>query len=155
MKKLAKTMAILLILIAGSHIMLGQNTFLINEIQPLLAYASDIQNDIELSAEVTARSYQFYMEEKVQLEDWMIEQSEWKQESATNFASATKVDSETELTAATWMIRPFSAFTSEPWDFLEEEQEEPLRFHRWMICCADWNIKVRQNNASSIPAILE
>ena len=73
MKTLAKTMFVLLILMAGSLGMLGQNTLLINNIQPLMTYSSDIQSEIELSAVLTAGNYQFYMEEKIQLEDWMIQ----------------------------------------------------------------------------------
>ncbi len=60
MKTLAKTMFILLILMAGSLGMLGQNTLLINNIQPLMTYSSDIQSEIELSAVLTAGNYQFY-----------------------------------------------------------------------------------------------
>lgn len=155
MKSLAKIMAVLLFLITSSQSMLGQNTLLVNNIQPLLAYSSEIQNEIELSAESTSNSYQFYMEEKVQLEDWMIEQSNWKKESSTNFASAVALDLETELSTEPWMIRPFSLGISQNWDLLEEVKEEPLVFDKWMICCTDWNIKVRRNNSLKTPAILQ
>ena len=113
MKTLAKTMFVLLILMAGSLGMLGQNT--------IMTYSYDIQSEIELSAVLTADSYQFYMEEKIQLEDWMIEQSEWKDKSN--------------------------------WDFLAEETEEPLVVRKWMICCADWNLKTMQGNWLKVPDI--
>ena len=58
MKTLAKTMFVLLILMAGSLGILGQT---------LMTYSSDIQSEIELSAVLTASNYQFYMEEKIQL----------------------------------------------------------------------------------------
>lgn len=153
MKILAKTMFVLLILTAGSIGMRGQNTLLINDIQPLLAYSSDIQSEIELSAELTASSYTFYMEEKVQLEDWMIEQSEWKDESTAVLASALKVEPESEILAESWMIQPFSSGFQETWDFLIEATEEPLEVRRWMICCTDWNLKNMQEGWLKIPAI--
>jgi hypothetical protein len=153
MKTLAKTMFVLLFLMAGSLGMLGQNTLLVNDIQPLLAYSSDIQIEIELSGELTASSYRFYMEEKVQLEDWMIEQGEWKDESTTVLAFAVKVEPESEMLAESWMIQPFSAGSQETWDFLVEAIEEPLEVRKWMICCADWNLKTRQGTYLKIPAI--
>jgi hypothetical protein len=118
-----------------------------------LAYSSDIQSEIELSAELTASTYTFYMEEKVQLEDWMIEQSEWKDESAAVLASALKAEPESEILVESWMIQPFSNASQETWDFLIEATEEPLKVRRWMICCADWNLKNRQEERLEIPAI--
>lgn len=142
MKALAKTMFVLPILMAGSLGLLGQNTILVNDIQPLLAYSSDIQSEIELSAELTASTYQFYMEERIQFEDWMIVQSEWKNESKTELASVLKVELESEMLTESWMIQPFST-VSQNWDFLAEATEEPLVVCKWMICCTDWNLKTR------------
>lgn len=143
MKTLAKTMFVLLILMAGSLGMLGQT---------LMTYSSDIQSEIELSAVHTASNYQFYMEAKIHLEDWMIEQSEWKDESKTVLASLVKVDAEPEMLAESWMIQPFST-VSQDWDFLAEVIEEPLVVRKWMICCADWNLKTRQGSWLKIPDI--
>ena len=152
MKTLAKTMFVLLILMTGSFGMQGQNTLLVNNIQPLLAFSSDIQSEIELSAEFTASSYQFYMEKKIQLEDWMIVQSEWRDESKTVLASVVKVEPEPEMLTESWMIQPFST-SSQDWDFLSETVEEPLVVRKWMICCTDWNLKTRQGNWMKIPDI--
>ena len=152
MKTLAKTMFVLLILMAGSFGMQGQNTLLVNDIQPLLAFSSDIQSEIELSAEFTASSYQFYMEEKIQLEDLMIVQSEWRDESKTVLASVVKVEPEPEMLTESWMIQLFST-SSQDWDFLSETVEEPLVVRKWMICCTDWNLKTRQGNWMKIPDI--
>ena len=143
MKTLAKTIFVLLILMAGSLGMLGQN---------LMTYSSDIQSEIELSAVLTAGNYQFYMEEKIQLEDWMIEQSEWRDKSKTVPASVVKVEAEPEMLAESWMIQPFSSI-SQDWDFLAEEIEEPLVVRKWMICCAEWNLETRQGNWLRIPDI--
>ena len=137
MKSLAKTMFVLLILMAGSLGMLGQKTIFVNDIQPLLAHSSDIQSEIELSAEFTASTYQFYMEERIHFEDWMIVQSEWKNESKTELASVLKVEPESEMLVESWMIQPFSTL-SQDWDFLAEAIEEPLVLREWMICCTDW-----------------
>jgi hypothetical protein len=150
MKALAKTMLVLLILLASSLGMLGQNTFLVNDLQPLLAQTSGIQNEIELSAEFFANTYHFYMEEKIQLEDWMIIQSEWKDESQTGLLSALKAEPESEMLIESWMIQPFST-VSQDWDFLAETIEEPLEVRKWMICCTDWNLKTRQGSWLKIP----
>lgn len=152
MKALAKTIFVLLLLLAGSPGALGQNTLLLNDIHTLLAYSSDVQSEIELSAEITASSYQFYMEEKIQLEDWMITQSEWKEGSRTALVSALKVEPEPEMLTERWMIQPF-AKVSQDWEFLAETIEEPLEVRKWMICCADWNLKTRQANQLKIPDI--
>ena len=143
MKALAKTIFVLLILTAGSLGMLGQNTVFVNNIQPLLAYSSDTQSEIELSAVLTASTYQFYMEERIQFEDWMIVQKEWKNESKTELAALLSVEPESEMLVESWMIQPFST-VSQDWDFLTEAIEEPLVLRKWMICCTDWNLITMQ-----------
>ncbi len=143
MKVLAKTMFVLLILTAGSLGVLGQNTLFVNDIQPLLTYSTDTQSEIVLSAELTASTYQFYMEERIQFEDWMIVQKEWKNESRTELASVLKVEPESEMLFESWMIQPFST-VSQDWDFLAEAIEEPLVVRKWMICCTDWNLITMQ-----------
>ena len=152
MKTLAKTMFVLFFLIAGSIGMLGQNTLLVNDIQPLLAYSSNIQSEVELSAELTASCYLFYMEEKIQLEDWMIKQSEWKDESKTLLASVVVVEPEPEMLTESWMMQPFSTL-SRDWEFLAVATEEPLVVRKWMICCADWNLKTSKSSWLKIPDI--
>ncbi len=142
----------LLILMAGSLAMLGQNALLINEVLPLLAYSSDIESEIELTAEPAAGSFQFIMEEKIQLEGWMIEKSEWEGESTGAWVSVLAVEPEAEITTEDWMMRPFSAVTQD-WEFLTEGVEEPLVVRKWMICCADWNLKHRQINLLKVPNI--
>ena len=143
MKVLAKTMFVLLILTASSLAVLGQNTLFVNDIQPLLTYSTDTQSEIVLSAELTASTYQFYMEERIQFEDWMIVQKEWKNESRTELASFLKVEPESEMLFESWMIQPFST-VSQDWDFLAEAIEEPLVVRKWMICCTDWNLITMQ-----------
>ncbi len=150
MKTLAKTIFVLLMLMAGNSGMLAQNTFLVKDIQPLPAYSSNIQSEIELSVEFTADTYQFYMEEKIQVEDWMIEQSEWENVSKTVPAYAIKVEPEPEMLTESWMIQPLSS-VSQDWDFLTVAIEEPLEVRKWMICCADWNLITRQGKWLTIP----
>lgn len=152
MKILAKTIFVLFFLITGSIGMLGQNTLLVNDIQPLLTYNSNIQSEVELSAEFTSSSYMFYMEEKIQLEDWMIKQSEWKDGSKTVVASVMQVEPEPEVETESWMIKPFST-VSQDWEFLAVTSEEPLVVRKWMICCADWNLKTKQSSWLKIPDI--
>ncbi len=152
MKILARSIFVLLFLMTGSIGMLGQNTLLVNDIQPLLTYTSNIQSEVELSAEFTASSYMFYMEEKIQLEDWMIKQSEWKDGSKTVLASVIPVEPEPEMLIESWMIQPFST-VSQDWEFLAVATEEPLEVRKWMICCADWNLKTNQSSWLKIPDI--
>jgi hypothetical protein len=150
MKALAKTMFVLCILTAGSLGMQGQNTIFVNDIQPLLAYSSDTQSEIELSAVLTASTYQFYMEEKIQFEDWMIVQEEWKNGSETELTSVLKVEPEPEMLLESWMIQPYST-VSQDWDFLTEVIEEPLVVRKWMICCTDWNLETTQDSRLKNP----
>lgn len=152
MKILAKTMFVLFVLMAGSFGMLAQNTLLLNNIQPIMAFSSDIQSEFELSVELTTSSYQFYKEEKIQLEDWMIEQGEWAEKSKTPLAFAIQTEPEPELLTESWMIFPFSG-VSQDWEFLKVEREEPIEVRKWMICCADWNLKARQGDWLKIPDI--
>jgi hypothetical protein len=120
MKTLAKTMFVLLILMAGGLSMLGQTTFPVHCIKPLVASFSDMQSKIEPSAELIASTYHIYMEEQVPLESWML--------------------------------HPFTNVSQE-WDFLVEAIEEPIAVRKWMICCADWNLKTMQGSWLSIPVI--
>jgi len=145
-------MFVLFFLIAGSIGMLGQNTLLVNDIQPLRAYSSNIQSEVELSAEFTANSYLFYIEEKIQLEDWMIKQSEWKDKSKTLNASVKLVEPEPEMLFESWMIQPYST-ASQDWEFLAVATEEPLVVRKWMICCADWNLTTSKSSWLKIPDI--
>jgi hypothetical protein len=153
MKSLTKTMFVLLFLMAGSLVMFGQNTLLINNIRTLLAYTDDIRDEIELSAEHTAHAYRFYMEEKVPLEDWMIEQSSWRQGSFHTLASDIHVEPEPEIETEPWMIRPFTPGCQETWEFLVETEEKPLEVRKWMICCTDWNLKMHRVSWPKSPVI--
>lgn len=150
MKSLAKKMFVGLILLASSLGMLGQTNLLVNDIQPLPSHSTDIQIEIELTAELTASTYQFYMEEKIQLEDWMIVQNEWKDVSTSGLSAFIKTDAEPEMLTESWMINPFSSVSQE-WDFLTEVIEEPLVVRKWMICCTDWNLKTRQGSQLKVP----
>ncbi len=73
MKSIAKSLIILGVLLTGSLALTGQKALLVKDIQPLMAFVSDIKYDVELSAEYNSNSYQFYMEDKLQLENWMVE----------------------------------------------------------------------------------
>ena len=153
MKSLAKTTCVLLLLMAASVGMMGQNYLFVNNIHTLLAYSSDIQSEIELSAEPQSGSYQFYMEETVQLEEWMIERNDWRMESPGPPAAAILVEPESEIPSERWMIRPFSTGPQETWDFLLEVAEEPIEVRKWMICCTDWNLRTIPASGVNSPVI--
>ena len=153
MKSLTKTFLILLSLTAGSLAMMGQNTLMVNNIQTLLAYTADIQGEIELSAECTANGYWFYMEEKVQLEDWMTEQGSWRDASSQKRTTDILVEPEPEIKTSPWMIEPFSSGCQETWKFLMVPEEKPLEVRKWMICCTDWNLKTHPESSLKSPVI--
>lgn len=111
MKSIAKSLIILGVLLTGSLALTGQKALLVKDIQPLMAFVSDIKYDVELSAEYNSNSYQFYMEEK-----------------------------EGELVMENWMLEPFDPGKDMLSDLLKEEKELPIQFELWMVCCADWKI---------------
>jgi hypothetical protein len=153
MKSLAKSLSVLLFLLAGCIPIFGQNTLLINNIQTLVVHSADSKSEILLTAEFTASSYQFYMEEKIQLEDWMIERDSWKKGTENRAVTWELVDQESEIAMEAWMIQPFSTGTQDIWEFLVESEEEPLKVRKWMICCADWNLRTKQGFGLASPVI--
>ena len=130
MKRTTKTLTILSVLLTVSLTLVGQKTLLIQDMQPLMAFGSDTKYDMELSAERISSSYQFYMEDKMQLKDWMINSSHW----------VAAENQEEDITMEDWMLHTFARGGDWITDLLKEEKEVPLQLHDWMICCTDWKI---------------
>ncbi len=106
----------------------AQKTMLIRDVQPLLAHASTTLYDVELSAEAYSNSYRFYLEEKIQLKDWMVDLHGWE------------AQKEETVPVADWMIQPFGVDRRGLTELIRVEREEPILLEDWMICCADWKI---------------
>ncbi len=140
MKSIAKSLIILGVLLTGSLALTGQKALLVKDIQPLMAFVSDIKYDVELSAEYNSNSYQFYMEDKLQLENWMIYSSQWEAAVNTKLAFTLSEEKEGELVMEDWMVEPFDPGKDMLSDLLKEEKELPIQFELWMVCCADWKI---------------
>ena len=130
MKTIAKTLAILSVLLTGSLMLTGQKPFLIKDIQPLMAFVPDINDEVELSA----------VYNKVQLKNWMIDRNHWETAGSTRLAYALREEKEDRLVMEDWMVQLFAPGRDKLSELLKVEKEIPLQFHTWMICCADWKI---------------
>ncbi len=130
MKTIAKTLAILSVLLTGSLMLTGQKTLLIKDTEPLMAFVPDIKDEVELSAEYN----------KVQLENWMIDRIQWEAAGNTRLASVLREETEDRLVMEDWMVQPFAPGRDKLSELVKAEKEVPLQFHPWMICCADWKI---------------
>ncbi len=140
MKTIAKTLFLICVILMGSLGLKGQKSLLLQDIQPLMAYSSDMRYDVELSAEYRSSSYHFYMEDKIHLKDWMINTKQWNESGKSLLASSTRLEKEKALPLEDWMVLPFSADRNKLTELITTEEEEPLRLEDWMICCTEWKI---------------
>jgi hypothetical protein len=138
MKILGKNLALISFLVIGSTMVLGQKTFLLGDIQALMADASDTRNDVVSSTEYNSSSPQFHMEDQIQLEDWMISGNEW--ETIGGLASAIRLEKEADIVMEDWMLKPFELTDTGLSELVEVDEEDPLKLQKWMYCCTDWRI---------------
>ena len=94
-----------------------------------MAVASDTKFDVELNAEFSSGSTLVYPEERIKLENWMIDAVQWR-----------KSENETELALEDWMVKPFRMSDINLKELVKEEPESPLKLEKWMYCCTDWTI---------------
>ena len=99
MKTTAKGLTIMSILLIGSMGLVGQKS--------LMAYSSDIKYDVELSAGYASSIYQFYMEDKIDLKNWMISADQWDAVGQTRLTSAMGLENEADIDMEDWMVQPF------------------------------------------------
>jgi hypothetical protein len=112
----------------------AQKSILINDIQPLLAVHSELQNEIVLSSEYTISGTRLYAEEKLGLEEWMLGRD--NRENHPLFMALYKVPArsmEKDLFLEEWMLRPDSPEGLINWDFLRVDTEPALELQEWMI----------------------
>ena len=138
MRTIAKTMTFLSIILISSLSLTGQKTLLLQDIQPLMAYATDTRHNVELTAELNASSYRFYVEDKIQLSNWMVNRLDWGLTKDSRLASAIRLENEREPAIENWMVHASSTGEFSLVDALKPEAEPPLQLQDWMICCTDW-----------------
>jgi hypothetical protein len=138
MKTTVKILVLLSLMLTGSLALAGQKTLLLQDIQPLMAFASDTRYNVELSAEYNSNSYRFYIEDKIQLQDWMTERSQWESIEKSRLIAAIQPEKEQAIAMEDWMTRPLH--TEPVWlsKLVKADPEEPLVLQAWMICCTDW-----------------
>ncbi|MFC2115188.1 hypothetical protein ACFLTU_01845 [Bacteroidota bacterium] len=73
MKIIAKCLSFLIVFLLSSHTLTAQPTLSVKEIQPLIALASDLNDGVAPAAEYNSSSLQYYMEDNLQVEDWMVQ----------------------------------------------------------------------------------
>lgn len=117
------------ILMIGGLSMTAQKSFLMQDIQPQMALTSETLYNVELSAESSADRYRFYMEEKLQLKDWMLEQTEWENS-----------ETEQEIAVEDWMLELSTPEITNLSELVKEDRETPLALQKWMYCCQDWGM---------------
>ena len=94
MKTIAKTLAILSVLLTGN---------LIKDTQPLMAFVPDINDEVELSAGNTRLAYalQEETEDRLVMEDWMVQPFAPGRDKLSKLL---KVEKEVPLQFHNWMI---------------------------------------------------
>lgn len=138
MKTLIRTLALASFILLGCNGLRGQKSLLLQDIQPLMTYSSESSSNIILSADNSSNSYQFYLEEKIQVNDWMVNREEWLKEGNSGLVSSTRLETEKELVVEDWMISNFNIGDNWLSNLVREEKEPPLKLQDWMVCCEEW-----------------
>jgi hypothetical protein len=138
MRTTTVTLCALFIIFTASLNVAGQKSFLIKEIQPLIAYTSDAGHNIELSGESQSSSFSFYSEEKLRLNNWMYDRSEWLDDGRMEHLSASQA--ERDVPFEDWMIESYDQRKIRLSELVREDKEEPIPLLDWMTCCEDWKL---------------
>jgi hypothetical protein len=145
-KMKTKTFLLTLSGIMLSLALMGQKNLLLQDIQPMMAHSNETKSEIILSADYRSNSYEFYMEDKILVKDWMISERDWLGSAENKLAVEDWMvnnhqwghEVENELVLEDWMVEGFSQKDSRLAQLLKEERESPLILQDWMICCKDW-----------------
>ena len=129
MKTLARIIALLSAMLLISLGLMGQKYLLVQDINPLPAFANITKYDI---------GYRYFSEDKIQLKDWMINREQW--ETAESLFSEIRLEKETSIVVEEWMIEPFGSDDADLSELVKEDKELPMELQRWMYCCTDWKI---------------
>ncbi len=138
MKTLIRTLALIPLMLLGCVGLMGQKSLILQDIQPLLTYSSDTRSNTILSADNSLKSYQFYLEERIQLREWMVSKEEWMAQVGSGLISDNFTEREQELKVEDWMLESFG--TGDLWlnVLVKEEKETPVKLQDWMLCCQEW-----------------
>lgn len=141
MKTLMKTLTLISLMLSGGVGLMGQKSFLLHDIQPLMTYSSESISALIVSAENNSDNSRLYPEEKTEVKDWMVNQEGWLAKGPSDLASASLLETEKELEVEEWMISSFQ--TGDQWfsNLVKEQTEPPLQLQDWMLCCKEWQAK--------------
>ena len=129
MKTTVKTMAILVALLFSALTLMGQKSLLFQDDYPLRAALSVSNLDVDLITDHASGSYQFSLEDRMEVESWMLSSEQWKAD-----------ESETEIRLEDWMVEPGNNENINLNELITTEVEAPMKLEKWMYCCTDWKI---------------
>jgi hypothetical protein len=138
MKTTLKIFTIAIMMIMGVFSVSAQSTILFIEIQSFLASIQGLDAEFIISSEITTTENYFFVEEKLALEDWMVDQDNWDTASGINTINVNEASKEEGLVLEDWMVDQSSVEAQQSWDFLRVDIEPPLKVEDWMICKEPW-----------------
>jgi hypothetical protein len=138
MKTITKSLVLISLMMLAGGALMAQKNLLLQDIQPMMSYSSESRSDIILSADYNSNSYQFYLEDKIQLKDWMVDRTEWTGNLSKQLHLVSKTELENKIELEDWMIG--DDFKEESWlsELVKEQEEVPLKLQDWMLCCKEW-----------------
>ena len=149
MKTTLKIITVAIMMILGVFSVSAQSTILIIEIQSFVASIQGLDAEFVTSSEITTENF-FFAEEKLALEDWMVDQDNWDTATGNNTIKViNEVTEEEELILEDWMVDQPSVEVQNSWNFLRVDIEPPLKVEDWMICKEPWcKQKLTEKNSS-------
>ena len=139
MKTTLKIFTIAIMMIMGVFSVSAQSTILFIEIQSFLANIQGLDAEFIISSEITTTENYFFVEEKLALEDWMVDQDNWDTAADINTINViNEASEEKDLVLEDWMLDQSSVEVQHSWNFLRVDIEPPLKVEDWMICKEPW-----------------
>ena len=138
MKTTARMLVMLSLLLPGSLVLRGQETLILQDIHPLIAFASETSDHIEPGEESGSGAYLLNTGEKLQLRNWMTEREQWEAAGKQGPAGGIRPETEEAMPLEGWMIRTDAQERIRLSELVEVDLEAPIKLEDWMICCTDW-----------------
>lgn len=129
MKIIAKSLAILIVLLAGSLTLTGQESIRFQDAPALMAIATNISPDVFIGTEKNTMNHLNITEDRLMVENWM-----------TNWESWRSGEKESEPELMEWMLQVSKPADIGISELIRVEPEAPIRLEKWMYCCTDWKI---------------
>ena len=151
MKTTLKIITVAIMMIMGVFSVSAQSTILFIEIQSFLASIQGLDAEFIISSEITTTGNYSFVEEKLALEDWMVDQDNWDTTTGINTINViNEAGEEEDLVLEDWMVDQLSVEVQQSWNFLRVDIEPPLKVEDWMICKEPWcKQKLAEGNNSS------